>query len=346
MCKYLLSINGMEALLQKCNNKGQTPIHVAIEAIPMDIMGQKSKSHEKDKENIDIETGFRLSILKTIWGEQGNENIKKAFAHGDGNRRNCLHLAAAKGNSFSILDQIYHSNIIGYQEIVKFLFEKVGLEIDAISDRRLTPLHLACFSGHTDTIKYLIKHGASPTLRNAALYNSLEIAIMKQQKEAVKMLLSQPNWRQMMRNAQRIKGTEGYDTPMRKLIRYIPDVAIWMIERNLTRSIGEQGSNVYKKVYDYEFYLDALMVKRWCTTGVELADDESLTERCKRRGWGSLCCCDMCYCTKSNHENPSLVAYTNDSYTLIRNHPLFIAGAQLQCPELVQHPYNIFLRDL
>jgi hypothetical protein len=174
---------------------------------------------------------------------------------------------------------------------------------------------------------------------------------MKQHKDVVKALLTLPRWRQMMRNAQPIKDTEAYDTPMRKLIRYMPDVAMWMMEQKLTRSIGEQGKTVFKKFYDYEFYLDAYTVKRWSTAGVHstenaFSDDEkTCKERCIRRGCGSLCCCDICCRTKSNDENDHKFAYTNDSYTLVRNNPLFIAGEQTQCPDLVQHPYNIFLRD-
>ena len=39
-----------------------------------------------------------------------------------------------------------------------------------------------------------------------------------------------------------------------------------------------------------------------------------------------------------------MLAYTDDAYTLIRNHPLFIAGEQSQCPDLIEHPYNTRLR--
>jgi len=39
------------------------------------------------------------------------------------------------------------------------------------------------------------------------------------------------------------------------------------------------------------------------------------------------------------------VPYTDDAYTLVRNHPLIIASEQSQCPALVEHPYNTFLRD-
>ncbi|CAF1054944.1 unnamed protein product [Adineta steineri] len=40
-----------------------------------------------------------------------------------------------------------------------------------------------------------------------------------------------------------------------------------------------------------------------------------------------------------------MLTYTDDAYTLVNNHPLLIAGSQSKCPALVEHPYNICLRD-
>ncbi len=91
----------------------------------------------------------------------------------------------------------------------------------------------------------------------------MEIAIINQNESIVKELLTLPNWRELMRNAHPIDNSEAYDTPMRKLIRYLPKVAIWMIEEKLTRTFGGPGKNVFKKVYDYEFYMDVYRVKQW-----------------------------------------------------------------------------------
>ncbi len=70
-----------------------------------------------------------------------------------------------------------------------------------------------------------------------------------------------------MRNAQPIHKSEAYDTPMRKLIRYLPQIAIWMIDEKLTRTVGGQGKHVFKKIYDYEFYMDVYRVKQWHQQG-------------------------------------------------------------------------------
>jgi hypothetical protein len=65
----------------------------------------------------------------------------------------------------------------------------------------------------------------------------------------------------------KLEDTQAYYTPMRKLIRYMPHVTIWMIDRNLTRTVGGHGNHVFKKLYDYEFYEDIFLVKKWYTRG-------------------------------------------------------------------------------
>lgn len=95
----------------------------------------------------------------------------------------------------------------------------------------------------------------------------MELAIINQHEEVVKSLLTLPIWRDLMRNAQRMHDSEGYDTPMRKMIRYLPEVTVWFIDTNLTRTIGGPGKHVYKKLYDYEFYMDSFRVKDWNAPG-------------------------------------------------------------------------------
>lgn len=232
--------------------------------------------------------------------------------------------------------------------MVEYLVEFVKMNVDDIADRRISPLHLACQYGHSTVVTYLLDHNASPTLRDARLYNCLEIAIMNHQDKLVQdVLFNHSLWRDMMRNAQPIKDTKAFDTPMRKLIRYMPNVTIHIIDMKLTRMVGGPGQKVYKRIYDYEFFQDDLTVERWYTQGTILdLSSKSFYERYKNLSWTeTIRCAWCCFCCKDPNINHSdSKPYTDNSYILVRNHPLFIAANQSQCPDLVQHPYTICLR--
>ncbi|CAF3841205.1 unnamed protein product [Rotaria sp. Silwood1] len=226
------------------------------------------------------------------------------------------------------------------------------MKVDTIGDRRRTPLHVACENGHTEIVKFLLEKDASSTLRDARSYNCLDIAIIGQHEKLVTELFSHDSWRDMMRNAQPIDGSEAFDTPMRKLIRYMPTVAAWVINEKFTTVVGGPGQKVYKRIYDYEFYEDMFEVRDWYTKGIALEEPETCATLCQKRGVGCLfscwCCCrthhnnSCCQCCslKSNIKD----GYTTDAYTLVRNHPLFIVSLQEKQIDLTQHPFHILLR--
>ena len=62
------------------------------------------------------------------------------------------------------------------------------------------------------------------------------------------------------------------------------------------------------------------------------------------------CCCHsddvgcLGCCCRRKKQNNGKEFYTNDAYTLVRNHPLFVAAQQKNCPDLVQHDYHTHLR--
>lgn len=65
---------------------------------------------------------------------------------------------------------------------------------------------------------------------------------------------------------------------------------------------------------------------------------ETCGSLCATRGVDAIFAC-WCLCCKRTSD-----IYTDDAYTLVRNHPLFIAGAQTQCSGLIEHPYHTYLR--
>lgn len=119
--------------------------------------------------------------------------------------------------------------IIDQKKIVDFLIHSLKIEINALDDHHQTPLYLACEQGHLKIVQTLLQAKALTTIRNFQVYNCLEITIINQQEKVGQELLEYSIWRDMMRNAQPIEKSKGFDTPMRKLIRYMPNMANWLV---------------------------------------------------------------------------------------------------------------------
>ncbi|CAF1042536.1 unnamed protein product [Adineta steineri] len=281
-----LSTRNIAELMQTKDSSGNLPLHLAAQIntedelkIWKELIKKKNvspmfnllliKNRRGNTVAHEASEHGNLRILKFMWEpllpDKEHAHTKVFYATDDDNRFTCLHIAAKNGGGKEL-------------ELLKYLIETVGIEVDVIGDRRRTPLHLACEYGHLDVVKYLIEKGASTTLRTAQLLNCLEISIQKQHVKMVKYLLKRPDWRGMMRNAQLIEGTDAYDTPMRKLIRYMPDVALWTIEKKLTRKVGGAGQKVSKEIYDYEFYEDMNTVKDWYAQGLAVGEIPTLMD--------------------------------------------------------------------
>ncbi|UJR17163.1 hypothetical protein I4U23_004059 [Adineta vaga] len=315
MCKELLNY------IQTDCSKSEAA-HEASKAGYLDIL-KLSFKYDSDKKQSQMPLNQIREIL----------NMRDKYGY------TCVHAAAEQG----------------YKEIAEFLIKEMRSEVDPIDERRRTPLHIACEKGHMEIVQFLLETNASTTLRNAQVYNCLEIAIIHQQKDIVQELFKHSTWKEMMRNAQPIDNTEAFDTPMRKLIRYMPDIAVWLIDNKLTRIIGGPGEKIYKTIYDYEFYEDMFKVKDWYTQNAKLnLEPPTCASLWRTRGVEAIhtcwCCCHSnnrgwcsCYRTIKKTENEEW--YTNDAYTLVRNHPLFIVSQQTHSPEIVQHFYHTYLRQ-
>ena len=73
----------------------------------------------------------------------------------------------------------------------------------------------------------------------------------------------------------------------------------------------------------------------WRTRGVEAIHTWWF---CHSNGLGCSCCCKA----KKNEKEDW---YTDDAYTLVRNHPLFIVSQQKNCPLITEHFYHTHLRQ-
>jgi hypothetical protein len=153
------------------------------------------------------------------------------------------------------------------------LLAKDGMaNVNALNIRRETPLHIACEYGSSELISCLFKLGVDPFATNVKGFNCLEVAIEENNEEVVRFLIEHEHAFDLMRNAQVRKKTSTWfhsfvdhyeaDTPMRKLIREMPNLALCMLDK-CSMTVGTNRTDVHKHIFLYEFLDDQYTIKEW-----------------------------------------------------------------------------------
>ncbi len=183
-------------------------------------------------------------------------------------------------------------------ECIEMLVNDGNVNINALNIRRETPLHIASEYGSKILIKRLRKLGADLFATNVQGYNCLEVAIEEGNEEVVRYLIDNECGFDLMRNAQ-IREKESKwslwslcqnkvsnhssssnhqhkdsnrslmsnrrriaNTPMRKLIREMPKMALLMLNK-CSMIVGTSGTSVHKNIFVYEFLEDQYNVDDW-----------------------------------------------------------------------------------
>ena len=141
-------------------------------------------------------------------------------------------------------------------------------DIDPCDIRQETPLHYASKYWSSELTKSLLDCNADLLITNRDGLNCLELAIEEKNEEVVKYFIQHDRIFELMRNAQErpspnfIVTNSGVDTPMRKLIQHLPNMAFLVLEK-CTITIGAKRTSVHKKVYNYEFLEDQHIGRNW-----------------------------------------------------------------------------------
>ncbi|CAF1120790.1 unnamed protein product [Rotaria sordida] len=308
-----------------------TPLHEISKTNNVLLCDSILKSYKEDKlqlfkhQNVYGRTIFheaceygRLEMIKYLTSDNliKDEQIKiELLAVGDDEKRTCLHLAAAEGHA----------------DVVAYLLQTHLVNINALTEKFEAAFHYACANGYRSVVIELLANECNTLIRNAQLYNGLELAILNHNEDVARLLLLEfYDWRPMLQNAQFIwdSPADAYDTPFRKLIRYMPELALDVIDQQFTRTSGFENMTVDKQIYDYEFLEDQLTVKHWYSKVVtsDITSDGALVK-----------CCGI-FKYRTEYE-----PYTGDSYTLVRNHPLFIISDS-DNQSLMEHSFCQTLR--
>ncbi|KAI0226875.1 hypothetical protein LSAT2_022672 [Lamellibrachia satsuma] len=286
------------------NEEEQTPLHLAAKNGKTKVVRELVKKDYMviNDEDEDSNTALHLAAL--------NGYSKTAFAlivaRANVEARNCtlwtpLDCAAAKG----------------FAKTVQVLLE-ADAPIDPLDRTRTTPLHLACSRGHVSVVTLLIEWGANVSQRDTDSLNCLDLAINHGHKDVALALINSVKWREVLQNE--TQGLKGYrDTPMRKLIRKMPDVAEVAFNKCTTSNTNNTDDADYAITFSYEFL------------------DDVYTD------WGGKDAGDSLSTASSNvyddddRLKASATPYSTNSSVLKKNHPLMIMVKHHQ-EDLLAHP--------
>ena len=87
-----------------------------------------------------------------------------------------LHVAAGAGHANHGSGPVHRHVPGGWMRAVRYLVEEIGLDVNARDHEGLTPLHSAAGRGDTTMIRYLVEHGADPTLKSRGGLSTADFA--------------------------------------------------------------------------------------------------------------------------------------------------------------------------
>ncbi|CAF1492509.1 unnamed protein product [Adineta steineri] len=330
-----------KTLLQAGDSDKNTPLHIAARMKNEEIFeyllkrGRElkiSSSKGKEENNIYGVTEPRNWLGQTPLFECAKYN-RKSFME---------KLLSEQPNSSKwtkILDQLKDQNQMtclhiacynGSLDIVKYLTTLHQISINPYASTRQTPLYGACEGGFIDVVRYLLDYtDANPTIRTAKGYNCLDIAIARHHHEIVKRLLEYPEWRTLMESVQ-YEDSDVPITPMRRLIISMPEIAYELIDKHFTTIIGDADQPKHLIKYDYTFIDDHYNICDW------QFDDLVDKPGSKLSKWYKSILTKV---SIPDRRHP----YTPSAYTLLRNHPLMLMS-QCSQEKLITHPLCLALR--
>ncbi|XP_013386790.1 transient receptor potential cation channel subfamily A member 1 homolog, partial [Lingula anatina] len=334
--QVLLKNPKVTKLIDEPDRYGNTPLHIAAQLGHINCVKLLMEHNAMvDDKNEDEQTPLHLAAMydqPLVVRELVNKQ-KTIIYDGDEDSNTALHLAALAGHQ-RVMDVLLDlgagvetrnakgwtaldcAAYMGKVKAAETLL-KAHSPIDPLDKEKVTPLHLAAKGGHTEMVEFLMKMGANIAQRDQNGLNCLDMAIDCNHENVAMAIVKSDKWEEAMKNQTAVSKDLGKDTPLRKLIRKMPDVAEKVFNKCMKPNMTNLENSDCEIIFNYE-YLDDTFAD-WG----EKSDDGS--------------CSDSIYDEDTHIIKPDVPPYSKDSRILKKNHPLQIMVSSKR-EDLLSHP--------
>uniref|UniRef100_T1ILR7 Ion transport domain-containing protein n=1 Tax=Strigamia maritima TaxID=126957 RepID=T1ILR7_STRMM len=314
--QYLLD---QDAQIDHKNEDEQTPLHFAAKHGKTKVVREllKRKQPIVNDEDEDSNTAMHLAALAGF--DRATQLLLNAGANSE--ERNSHHWTA--------LDCACAK---GWIKTVRVLLA-ADSPIDPPEKIKITPLHLAAGRGHAEVVKLLIQWGARVNRLDDNGRNSLEVAIEHSHKNVAMVIIQSDYWREALSNETINPKTGFRDTPMRMLIRKLPDVAEKVFFRCTSTNKFGTEHQAFTVTFNYEFLDDMYASYRENSFDYR----EPICVPCTPK--------EKDIYDDDNNVTKEATLYSDDAIILKKNHPLMIM-VRSRRRKLLSHPLCMSLVHL
>ncbi|XP_078001472.1 transient receptor potential cation channel subfamily A member 1 homolog isoform X2 [Glandiceps talaboti] len=341
--KVLLEHPNAKELLENSDRYDNTPLHIASQkgyhAIVKTLLEAGAVIDAKNEEDqTPVHLAAKYGKTRTV-----TELVKRKrmiINDEDENSNTPLHLAALEGHVKTLQALLAIGADIGARNLnlwtpldcaaakgwlkTAMALLEADSPVDPTDKAKTTPLHLASKNGHVEVVQLLLKWNANISHCDDKGSNCLDLAIDANRKDVAIVIINHPNWKKAMENASIDESTGMYNTPMRKLIKKMPEVAEKVLNRCTKTNQKPVEHPEYRISFEYELMDD--MFSNWRHEDTTSDALSSASEAFEDDG------------TLKENAQP----YSKDSAVLKKNHPLMIM-VNSKREELLGHPLCISL---
>ncbi|XP_071487222.1 transient receptor potential cation channel subfamily A member 1-like [Diadema antillarum] len=153
---------------------------------------------------------------------------------------------------------LHYAAANGWIRTVNLLLEAEA-DINAVDKLQMTPLHLACKTGYIDMVKLLVYNEQTDILlRDIDGLNCLDHAIENRHDDIANFFVRHDKWKELMSVCTWDSEKKKRKTPMRQLIKHMPEIAKQVMDRCITHNPEVEPNHPdYWVEFDYELLEDS-----------------------------------------------------------------------------------------